>query len=54
MNRKLRLGIVGCGSITERGLLPHLELVKDRVQVAALCDLSEPRARTLARRNPSW
>lgn len=36
----LRLGIVGTGSITLRGLLPHLTLddVKDKVRITALCD----------------
>lgn len=46
----LRLGIVGCGSITERGILPHLELASDRVEVTGLCDVSEPRLRSLASR----
>lgn len=36
----LRLGIVGTGSITLRGLLPHLSMddVKDKVKVTAVCD----------------
>ncbi len=40
---RLRLAIVGCGSITERGLLPHLELERERVKVVLLCDVSEGR-----------
>lgn len=48
---KLRLGIVGCGSITQRGLLPHLfqEDAKARAQVVALCTRTVSRARCLAR-----
>ena len=45
---RLRLAIVGCGSITERGLLPHLELEQDRVEVVALCDVSEQRLKQFA------
>ena len=44
----LRLAIVGCGSITERGLLPHLELETDLVEVVALSDISEDRLRHIA------
>ena len=40
---------MGCGAITERGLLPHLALTRDAVEVTALCDLSEGRMRRLAR-----
>ncbi len=43
----LRLAIVGCGGITERGLLPHLELEQDRAEVVALCDVSEQRLRAV-------
>lgn len=52
MTMPLRLGIVGCGSITLRGLLPHLTMpdVADRVQVTALCDPVEGRARAAADR----
>ena len=45
---RLRLAIVGCGSITERGLLPHLMLERDLVEITALCDISEPRLEMLA------
>ncbi len=48
----LRLAIIGCGSITERGFLPHLALERDRVKVVALCDVKEREAhlKTLAER----
>ena len=40
MTSPLRLGIVGTGSITLRGLLPHLTLkdVSHKVNITALCD----------------
>lgn len=41
--RRLRLAIVGCGSITQRGILPHLLLERDRIKITALCDTSEVR-----------
>ena len=52
MTKPLRLGIVGTGSITLRGLLPHLSLddVKDKVQVTALCDPVRERAEEAAQK----
>ena len=38
---RLRLGVVVCGSITERGLLPHLMFERDHIEVASLCDISQ-------------
>ena len=50
MAEVVRLGIVGTGSITLRGLLPHLTLedVQDRVRVVALCDPVLERAQAAA------
>ena len=50
MKAPLKLGIVGTGSITLRGLLPHLTMadVSDRVQIAALCDPVFERAQAAA------
>jgi predicted dehydrogenase len=50
MNEPLRLGIVGTGSITLRGLLPHLTMedVQDRVRVVAVCDPVLARAEAAA------
>ncbi len=47
---RLRLGIIGCGSITHRGLLPHLSLAdaRDIAQVVALCSRTVSRAQGLA------
>lgn len=47
---QLRLGILGCGSITERALLPHLCLpdAVDLARIVALCDLDQQRAQRLA------
>jgi predicted dehydrogenase len=42
----IRLGIVGAGTLAQRGLLPHLTQsdVRDRVRVTAVCDPVEGRA----------
>src|SRR5687768_14238851 len=50
MRDRVRLGIVGTGSITLRGLLPHLTMedVQDRVRVVALCDPVFARAEAAA------
>ena len=40
MNNIVRIGVIGAGSISVRGILPHLtqEDVQDRVHVTAVCD----------------
>lgn len=50
MGNQVRLGIVGTGSISLRGLLPHLTMedVADRVTVNAVCDPVLERARAAA------
>jgi predicted dehydrogenase len=50
MSEIVRLGIVGTGSITLRGLLPHLTMedVQDRVHVVAVCDPVLERAQAAA------
>ena len=50
MSDYVRLGIVGTGSITLRGLLPHLTMadVQDRVRVTAVCDPILERAQAAA------
>ncbi len=42
----VRLGVVGAGSLSVRGILPHLsqEDVQDRVRIAAICDPVHGRA----------
>ncbi len=47
MNNKVRMGVVGAGSISVRGILPHLaqDDVKDRVIMTAVCDPVPGRAR---------
>lgn len=51
-NDRVRIGVVGCGSISVRGILPHLtqEDVRDRVRVTALCDPVPGRAQAAAER----
>lgn len=50
MSNQVRLGIVGTGSISLRGLLPHLTMddVQDRVNVTAVCDPVVERAQAAA------
>ncbi|MEM7131703.1 MAG: Gfo/Idh/MocA family oxidoreductase [Chloroflexota bacterium] len=50
MSNQVRLGIVGTGSISLRGLLPHLTMddVADRVKISALCDPVLERAQAAA------
>jgi predicted dehydrogenase len=46
----LRIGVIGVGAVTLRGLLPHLTMedVADRVRVSALCDPVLERAEAAA------
>jgi predicted dehydrogenase len=48
MTDRLRVGVVGCGVIAQVMHLPHLAELRDRYEVAALCDISEPTARACA------
>jgi predicted dehydrogenase len=48
MTERLRVGVVGCGVIAQVMHLPHLAELRDRYEVAALCDISEPTARACA------
>ena len=50
MSNRVRIGVVGTGSIALRGILPHLtqEDVQDRVHVTAVCDPVEGRAQAAA------
>lgn len=52
MSQPVRLGIIGTGSISLRGLLPHLTMedVQDRVNVTAVCDPILERAQAAAAR----
>ncbi|TAK21821.1 MAG: Gfo/Idh/MocA family oxidoreductase [Chloroflexota bacterium] len=48
----IRIGVVGCGSISVRGILPHLAVpdVQDRVRIEAVCDPVAGRAEAAAER----
>ena len=50
MSKRVRIGVVGSGSIVLRGILPHLtqDDVQDRVQVTAVCDPVDGRAQAAA------
>jgi predicted dehydrogenase len=48
----VRAGLLGCGSIAQRGILPHLTEAdaRDRIDLVAVCDVVEERASETARR----
>lgn len=50
MAKMLKAGVVGCGSVSLRGVLPHLSLpdAREKVQVAAVVDVDAERARQTA------
>ena len=52
MDGPLRIGVIGVGALTLRGILPHLsqEDVQDRVRIDALCDPVIERAEAAAAR----
>ena len=43
MDKKVRVGIIGCGGIGNSKHLPALEVI-DNVEVVAFCDIIEERA----------
>ena len=48
----VRMGVVGAGTISQRGIMPHLsqEDVRDRVRLQAVCDPAPGRAEAAAER----
>ena len=46
----LKIGIVGTGSVSQRGILPHLSVpdVADKVIITAVCDPAPGRAEAAA------
>ena len=52
MGNALRAGLVGCGSVSQRGILPHLseDDARERLQLVAVVDAVEERARQSAKR----
>jgi predicted dehydrogenase len=52
MAKVVRAGLVGCGSVSQRGILPHLSQddARERLQLVALVDTVEERARQSAER----
>jgi predicted dehydrogenase len=51
MPRKVRVALVGLGSVSQRGILPHLAQAdaRERVELVACCDVVGERARETAR-----
>lgn len=52
MGQELRAGLVGCGSVAQRGILPHLSQpdARESVRLVAVVDAVEERARQSAER----
>jgi len=50
MSNRIRVGVVGAGSISVRGILPHLAQkdIQDRVHLSAVCDVVPGRAKAAA------
>jgi len=46
----LRVGIIGCGKITERASLPNLLNYKDKTKVICLCDMIKSKAENLSKK----
>ena len=44
MNKKLRIGIIGCGGIANGKHMPSLAKLNDKVEMVAFCDIVEERA----------
>lgn len=58
MEKVLRAGLVGCGSVSQRGVLPHLSQpdAREKVQLVAVTDVVAERARQSAEQFgvPAW
>src|SRR5919202_3754654 len=52
MPRRIRAGLIGCGSVALIGILPQLVEpdARERLELAAVCDVVEARAREAAAR----
>jgi predicted dehydrogenase len=50
MSRIVKAGLIGCGSVSVRGILPHLSLpdAKEKIELVAVCDVVEERAKAAA------
>lgn len=52
MDRKIGIGLIGCGSLSQLGILPQLALpdARERINLVAVCDVVGDRARATAAR----
>lgn len=52
MDERVKVALVGCGSVSQRGVLPHLieEDAREAIELVAVCDVVEKRARETAKR----
>lgn len=49
--KKVRIGIIGCGQITKASHAPQLAALKDQIEVTALYDIDQGKARIIAEDN---
>ena len=54
MGDRVRVGVIGCGDVAGRRYLPALEVARDGVELVAVCDPHESRARAAAESARSW
>jgi predicted dehydrogenase len=58
MKERVRVALIGCGSVSQRGLLPHLSQqdAQDVIDLVAVCDVVEERVRQIAAqfKVPKW
>ena len=49
MDKKLRIGIIGCGGIANGKHMPNLKKLDDKLEMVAFCDIVLERAKRLQR-----
>jgi predicted dehydrogenase len=54
IDRKLRIGVIGCGDVAHRHYFPALQRLADRVEVAGCCDSNAEAAERTATEMRSW
>ncbi|RLI24053.1 gfo/Idh/MocA family oxidoreductase [Candidatus Bathyarchaeota archaeon] len=52
MTGRVKIAVVGCGSVSQRGILPHLSQpdIRDKVELTAVVDIVEERAKACKKR----
>jgi len=50
--KKIRVGVVGLGALTQLVYLPNLDMLRDRYEIMALCDISPGVLAVIGRKYP--